>query len=306
MLEDLLNKKYGDVLDQIWIKEKDYGFVLDAIVIKKGIRNDGIGSKVMNYIINYADKNNKIATLTPSTSYGSSIGRLTQFYKNFGFKNNKGGNKDFRFMQTMIRYPKGMNENKIKGGLADNKSMHDMVHHHGEESWASIQFESLEQQLEKQLEKGVKAEMEHTSDVKVAREIAMDHIWEDRKYYDKLETMEENKVIIKRLLKEEIDLQITDESPDTITILVEYNDRNAGIIMVTPANAENTLEIVGIKFKKDYETVFILNEAVKSLWGMFKETNDLIVAPKPEGIAFWNKLGFKRISPNYLILSRGH
>jgi len=116
----------------------------------------------------------------------------------------------------------------------------------------------------------------------------------------------ENKNIIKRFLREEINLQITDESPDTISILVEYNDRNAGIIMIAEANADNTLEIVGVKFKKDYETVFILNEAVKSLWGMFKETNDLIVAPKPEGISFWNKLGFNRISPEYLILSRGH
>jgi hypothetical protein len=197
-------------------------------------------------------------------------------------------------------------EDKIKGGLTDGKSIHDIVVHHGEDSWASIQFESLEKQIEKQLEKGIKVEMEHTSDAKVAREIAMDHIWEDQKYYDKLETVEENKSIIKRILKEEINLQVTDESPDTITILVEYNGRNAGIIMVAEANAENTLEIVGVKFKKDYETVFILNEAVKSLWGMFKETNDLIVAPKPEGISFWNKLGFNRISPTYLILQRGH
>tara|TARA_R110000851_G_scaffold196444_2_gene347356 strand:+ start:9531 stop:10016 length:486 start_codon:yes stop_codon:yes gene_type:complete len=116
----------------------------------------------------------------------------------------------------------------------------------------------------------------------------------------------ENKTIIKRILKEEIKLQVTDETPDTITILVEYNGRNAGIIMVAEANAENTLEIVGVKFKKEYETLFIVNEAVKSLWGMFKETNDLIVAPKPEGISFWNKLGFNRISPTYLILQRGH
>jgi hypothetical protein len=198
-------------------------------------------------------------------------------------------------------------ENKIKGGLADNKTLRDIVAHHGKDSWASIQFESLEQQLEKQLEKGIKAEMEHTSDVKVAREIAMDHLWEDRKYYDKLETVEENKIIIKRLLKEEIDLQITDESPDTITVLVEYNGRNAGIIMVAPAiETEATLEIVGVKFKEDYETLFIISEAIKSLWGMFKDINALIVAPKPEGIQFWNKLNFTRISPNYLILNRGH
>jgi len=356
MIQQYIEDIYGEYLDQLYIYENKDSLKLSAIVLNKEKREGGIGTKIMDYIIDYADKTGKIVVLTPSSDYGGSKQRLIKFYKSFGFVWNRAHNKDFRFQDTMIRYPKTMNEmssknikesfneysndaltdmiinlsrfegneeaiqrvkkelnkrkgiveNKIKGGLADGKTMHDIVMHHGEDSWASIQFESLEKQLEKQLEKGIKAEMEHTSDAKVAREIAMDHLWEDRKYYDKLETMEENKIIIKKLLKEEIDLQVTDESPDTITILVEYNDRNAGIIMVTPANVEKTLEIVGIKFKKDYETVFIINEAVKSLWGMFKEINDLIVAPEPEGVAFWNKLGFSRISPNYLILQRGH
>jgi hypothetical protein len=41
--------------------------------------------------------------------------------------------------------------------------------------------------IEKQIIKGVKHEKEHTTDPKVAREIAMDHIKEDPKYYDKLD-----------------------------------------------------------------------------------------------------------------------
>jgi 8-oxo-dGTP pyrophosphatase MutT (NUDIX family) len=42
----------------------------------------------------------------------------------------------------------------------------------------------------KQLEKGVKVEKEHTDDPALAEEIAMDHLFEDPKYYDKLETIE--------------------------------------------------------------------------------------------------------------------
>lgn len=38
--------------------------------------------------------------------------------------------------------------------------------------------------------KGVKVEMEHTDDAQMATEIAMDHLTEDPKYYDKLEKME--------------------------------------------------------------------------------------------------------------------
>jgi hypothetical protein len=40
---------------------------------------------------------------------------------------------------------------------------------------------------QKQLIKGVKIELEHTDDKNLAREIAMDHLTEDPKYYDKLE-----------------------------------------------------------------------------------------------------------------------
>lgn len=41
-----------------------------------------------------------------------------------------------------------------------------------------------------QLDKGIKVELEHTNDRKVAREIALDHLAEDPKYYDKLTKLE--------------------------------------------------------------------------------------------------------------------
>lgn len=40
------------------------------------------------------------------------------------------------------------------------------------------------------LAKGIKVEMEHTTDAKIALEIAMDHLVEDPSYYDKLEKIE--------------------------------------------------------------------------------------------------------------------
>lgn len=38
----------------------------------------------------------------------------------------------------------------------------------------------------KELVKGIKIEMEHTDDPEIAREIALDHLAEDKKYYTKL------------------------------------------------------------------------------------------------------------------------
>ena len=72
---------------------------------------------------------------------------------------------------------------KIPGGLAEGKTVADIATHHGVDV----------ADVETQLTMGVKVEMEHTTDKAVAREIAMDHLWEDPKYYDKLETMEAKK-----------------------------------------------------------------------------------------------------------------
>lgn len=106
MIEDILIKKYANYLDGIDIYEKDDSLVLAKIVIKDEFRDTGIGSKVMEDLISYADKNNKIIVLTPSSNYGGNKNRLIKFYQRFGFKPNKGRNKNFEFRDAMIREPK--------------------------------------------------------------------------------------------------------------------------------------------------------------------------------------------------------
>jgi hypothetical protein len=49
--------------------------------------------------------------------------------------------------------------------------------------------------LTKQLDKGIKVEMEHTDDRQTAKEIAMDHLAEDPNYYTKLKRIEEAKKV---------------------------------------------------------------------------------------------------------------
>lgn len=50
-----------------------------------------------------------------------------------------------------------------------------------------------EKYIEKQLEAGIKVEHEHTSKIKVARQIALAHLGEDPSYYSKLKKMEKHK-----------------------------------------------------------------------------------------------------------------
>lgn len=61
-------------------------------------------------------------------------------------------------------------EEKLKGGKADNRPDSD--------------FDTEE------LENGIKHEMEHTKDRKIAKEIAKDHLSEDPNYYKKIKKIE--------------------------------------------------------------------------------------------------------------------
>lgn len=97
-LDSNLEKKYGVTLD---IYEYPEYLELHRIVVPKEKRSEGIGTTVMNDIITYAKKNKKDIFLTPSSDFGGSKGRLIQFYKSFGFKDNKGGNRDFRSKESM-------------------------------------------------------------------------------------------------------------------------------------------------------------------------------------------------------------
>lgn len=82
-----------------------------------------------------------------------------------------------------------MNESEeLKGGLADNKSLVQIAKKHNAKNY--YQIDDMVKSLKKQLEMGMKVEMEHTDNEKKAKEIAMDHLWEDPKYYSKLKKVE--------------------------------------------------------------------------------------------------------------------
>ena len=78
------------------------------------------------------------------------------------------------------RIPGGLTA-KLKGSMEDKHSQ--IADHHG----VSVE------EINDQVAKGVKIEMEHTTDEEVAHEIAMDHVYEDPQYYTKLSTIEEVK-----------------------------------------------------------------------------------------------------------------
>lgn len=104
-IQDTLNKKYKDHIKDLWIYDRKNGLELSHIEIKPDSQGEGIATKIMNDLIDYADKNELTIGATPSSDFGSSKTRLIDFYKRFGFVMNKGRNKDYEFSNTMIRYP---------------------------------------------------------------------------------------------------------------------------------------------------------------------------------------------------------
>ena len=109
LFEDFLNEKYilQELEDEFNIELDLYDngkwLELSRIVIPKDQRGQGIGSKVMQRIVDFADKENRKIYLTPSKDFGaSSVSRLEKFYKGFGFEKNTYRNET---KETMVRLP---------------------------------------------------------------------------------------------------------------------------------------------------------------------------------------------------------
>ena len=119
-LSRIKNKAERQGID-LSISEDMLNISLSRIVVPQ--QNQGVGSQIMRDITTYADSSGKTITLTPSTDFGAtSVSRLKNFYKQFGFVENKGRNKDFAFRDTMYRLPEQVNEDVLQKEIDDANS----------------------------------------------------------------------------------------------------------------------------------------------------------------------------------------
>jgi hypothetical protein len=79
-------------------------------------------------------------------------------------------------------------EEKLKGGVSDKKTLEDIAKKHDKKGY--YHTDDMISSLKKELKMGIKVEMEHTKDKAKAKEIAMDHLWENPSYYTKLKKVE--------------------------------------------------------------------------------------------------------------------
>ena len=96
-----------------------------------------------------------------------------------------------------VEKPKGVDgwkkikEDHIPGGLSSGKTLIDLAKKWDEKGYYDP-TQYAREYIKPKLMKGIKVEMEHTNDVRIAAEIAMDHLWEDINYYEKLAKIEKN------------------------------------------------------------------------------------------------------------------
>lgn len=91
---------------------------------------------------------------------------------------------DYTLKRLKEQYIRLYEVEKLKGGLADNKSLEDIANKH------NVGVEDLKTQWNM----GLDVEKEHTDDNIKADEIVKDHLWEDPKYYTKLKKMEKESI----------------------------------------------------------------------------------------------------------------
>jgi len=103
-IQNQLKTKYSEVLEKLFLfPSKDGKYVeLNLIKIKPEFKNQGWATKILDDLVDWAKENNVILTLSPSDTFGANEKRLEKFYKRFGFKPNKGKNRDFQTKDSMI------------------------------------------------------------------------------------------------------------------------------------------------------------------------------------------------------------
>lgn len=112
-LSRLLREKYDGL--KLGLSGKGPVVSLDKIILPELDRNSGTGTQIMRQIMRWADQNGKTLALTPSADFGGNKNRLAEFYKRFGFKDNKGRDRDYEISESMYRPPE-------KGSFSANAS----------------------------------------------------------------------------------------------------------------------------------------------------------------------------------------
>lgn len=133
---DSLAKRFPKV--DLQISETPKYIDLNKIVVPQEMRGKGMGTEVMQDLIDYANQTGKQINLSPSSDFGGSITRLKKFYKELGFKENRGRTRDFSTRETMIKPPEKIKIDEITGLPLNSDKTVTLYHHTSPENADAI------------------------------------------------------------------------------------------------------------------------------------------------------------------------
>lgn len=138
-------------------------------------------------------------------------------------------------------------EDLLKGGLSDDLTLKDIADKHKVDI----------SELRKQFQMGIEVEKEHTDNESVAKEITLDHLFEDPEYYTKLANMENGEGAQADSTNKEIKLSKDCALCDKI--LKIWNIDNSWDIFVEKYDTPFKLEIEAKKDNKKIELYICIN-----------------------------------------------
>jgi len=80
-----IQETYSQFLDVLNVYQNFDSIIIVGIQVQSDLRGSGIGTKIMNEIVEFADSNNKSIVLYTSEKWGSSLRSLIRFYERFSF-----------------------------------------------------------------------------------------------------------------------------------------------------------------------------------------------------------------------------
>ena len=176
------------------IKEivEDFDYILDEMGLGGGA---GVGLSLPGGYINGAPKADDVKKVSKKLNNKGMSGYeeidenvdsdMIQCSKcDWEWKKSEGGDKPYTCHKcgndNSNLYEIAVQVGNIPGGLAKGLTLNDIAEKHG----VSVDI------MVAQFKKGISVEMEHTTDREIAKEIVLDHLFEDPKYYDKLAKIE--------------------------------------------------------------------------------------------------------------------
>ena len=139
-------------------------------------KNDVHVKQIMKFYDNGTYSTKKAVSIFVSGKTNASRNQILDDLADMGY------NDALEVMDHFKLKKEGVNEaDVVPGGLAKGLSLNDIAEKHG----VSVDM------MVGEFKKGIQIEMEHTTDREVAKEITLDHLFEDPKYYDKLAKVEE-------------------------------------------------------------------------------------------------------------------